>query len=64
MNFMAYVAVNKCGTEYIFPERPFRLMESWTGIRMNTTSIALPKGSIEKLIGRALTWEDAPVKLK
>lgn len=26
--------------------------------------IILPKGSIEKLIGRKLTWEDEPVELK
>lgn len=61
---MAYVAVNKDGTEYIYPEKPFRLTESWTGIKMNTTPIALPKGSIEKLIGKTLTWKDKPVKLK
>lgn len=60
---MAYVAVNKNGTEYIYPEHPFRLIESWTGIRMNPTPISLPKGSIEKLIGKKLTWEDKPVKL-
>jgi hypothetical protein len=27
-------------------------------------SIELPKGSIKKLIGRDLTWEDEPVELK
>lgn len=27
-------------------------------------SILLPKGSIKKLIGRDLTWEDEPVVLK
>ena len=26
--------------------------------------IYLPKGSIEKLIGRKLTWDDEPVKIK
>lgn len=26
--------------------------------------IILPKGSIQKLIGRSLTWEDEPVELK
>ena len=26
--------------------------------------IVLPKGSIKKLIGRELTWEDEPVELK
>lgn len=27
-------------------------------------AIGLPKGSIKKLIGRELTWEDEPVELK
>lgn len=27
-------------------------------------SIVLPNGTIEKLIGRKLTWEDEPVELK
>ena len=26
--------------------------------------VSLPKGSIKKLIGRELTWEDEPVELK
>lgn len=26
--------------------------------------VVLPKGSIKKLIGRDLTWEDEPVELK
>ena len=26
--------------------------------------MALPKGSIKKLIGKDLTWEDKPVELK
>lgn len=28
------------------------------------TGISLPKGSIKKLIGRDLSWEDEPVELK
>ena len=27
-------------------------------------SIVLPNGTIEKLIGRKLTWEDEPIELK
>lgn len=29
-----------------------------------STRIILPKGTIEKLIGRKLTWKDIPVKIK
>lgn len=43
--------------------------ETYWEIRKHTTcaedySIVLPKGSIEKLIGRTLTWEDEPVELE
>lgn len=31
---------------------------------MAKSDISLPKGSIKKLIGRDLTWEDNPVELK
>lgn len=27
-------------------------------------SVSLPKGSIKKLIGRDLTWEDEPIEIK
>ena len=29
----------------------------------NSTKIVLPKGSIEKLVGKTLTWEHDPIKL-
>ena len=29
----------------------------------NSTKIVLPKGSIEKLVGRTLTWAHDPIKL-
>lgn len=31
---------------------------------LRDVSIELPKGSIKKLIGRELTWDDEPVELK
>lgn len=42
--------------------------EVYREIRKHTTcaqdySIVLPKGTIKKLIGRDMTWEDEPVKL-
>lgn len=30
----------------------------------NTNGIQLPKGSIKKLIGKELNWDDEPVELK
>lgn len=77
---MAWVAVHKNGNESIFAFRPFRTdpnksiyklwePEYWTdeGVGRygnDDTDINLPKGTIKKLIGRDLTWEDNPVELK
>lgn len=71
---MAFVAVNKDGSELITspfpPERELEFYEFWqeskSGCSYNIIpqTIALPKGTIEKLIGKKLTWEDEPVELK
>lgn len=73
---MAYVAVNSWGDEYMFHNCPERMENRyWQDnvvywkVRGYTThaddySIILPKGTIKKLIGRELTWEDEPVELK
>lgn len=59
---MAYVAVDKDMEEYIYDRLPSREADCWVNI--NTGVVDIPKGSIEKLIGRKLTWEDDPVELK
>lgn len=84
---MAYLTVNKDGTELISEE----MLERWPYIEKEDRRIKnrkqilskddqyawvwpymsedggqvvmLPKGSIEKLIGRKLTWEDEPYKM-
>ena len=74
---MAYVAVNKDGTENIFNYKPIvndayykdlrhtELVECWSPEGLyGDSSVRLPRGTIEKLIGRKLTWEDEPVELK
>lgn len=55
---MAYVAVTTDGEEYIFACRQVPL---WLDLKKG---IKLPKGSIKKLIGRELNWNDEPVKLE
>lgn len=82
---MAYLAVDKNGTEAIFRRKPKRIKRTnkWNDavekfvceggwypaygslqtIKQTTKSI-LPKGSIEKLIGKTLTWVDDPYKLE
>jgi Fe-S-cluster containining protein len=85
---MAWLCVNKCGTECISEEKLIR----WPPIEKKDKRIKkykqilskddqcawvwpynteeggqmvyLPKGSIEKLIGKKLTWEDEPYEYK
>lgn len=70
---MAWLAVNKNGAEIISPIKPKRDKLHWDcsddtwveGEPMIVDyDVELPKGAIRKLIGRDLTWEDAPVDLK
>ena len=66
---MAWVAVHKNGEEGIYLFKPNRFNSYWYDecVKENGTEydseIPLPKGSIKKLIGRDLTWEDNPVEL-
>lgn len=67
---MAWVAVNKDGSESIFDVKPNRVDRFWSDefyinddVRWDS-EIELPKGSIKKLIGRDLDWNDEPVELK
>lgn len=72
-NNMAWVAVDKDGRECIYQFRPNRGDNEFRPkIRNNkfiplheySVWMSLPKGSIKKLIGRDLTWNDEPVELK
>lgn len=65
---MAFVAVDFDGKEYIYASEPERskecrcwLVDSW---RTLLDIVELPRGSIKKLIGRELYWNDEPVELK
>ena len=60
---MCWVAVDKNGDEYVYGHEPFRYYEDSYWSPDGTECVFLPKGSIEKLIGRVLTWEDEPVEL-
>lgn len=61
---MAWVAVDNSGNEYIFDVKPVRFGAAWDTRHMDEQLIVLPNGSIKKLIGRELTWEDEPVELE
>ena len=63
---MAWVTVDYNGTERIFSDyaKPIRgyyteYLGQWVGI-----GVVVPRGTIKKLIGRDLTWNDEPVELK
>lgn len=79
---MAWLAVNPSGREYIFHNKPVRVInknnelynhwcdeETYDYIRGMTTSaedysILLPKGTIKKITGKKITWENEPIKIK
>lgn len=58
---MAWVAVDKSGKENIFEYFPERSDPFW--VCSNEEWVGIPNGSIAKLIGRELTWDDEPVEL-
>ena len=66
---MAWLAVDKDGSECIYSDKPIRFKGIWEtsyyedGDPMEGM-VLLPKGTIKKLIGRNLTWEDDPVEFK
>ncbi|MCI9284342.1 MAG: fructan hydrolase [Muribaculaceae bacterium] len=64
---MAFVATDKDGSEWIYERKPFRKFrddDAWSPSGLERECLELPSGSIRKLIGRELTWEDEPVELK
>ena len=61
---MAWVAVDKDGRECIYQFRPKRRNNQFIPLYEYSVYLVLPKGSIKKLIGKDLTWEDNPVELK
>ena len=58
----SYLAVDKNGEEYIYNNLPDRKEDRFYNQKSHGEykSIELPKGSIEKLTGRKLTWQDEP----
>ena len=63
---MAYVAIDQNGSEIVYECKPIRteITHEWELEDYDHDYVRLPKGSIEKLIGHKLTWEDEPVELK
>jgi hypothetical protein len=57
-----YVAVDKNGDEWIYDKKPKRYFDNQFALPAGA-NVPLPIGTIEKLIGRTLTWDDDPVKI-
>jgi len=64
---MAWLAKDKDGTEAFYAKKPLRELEMWVERPVNSNRVNhtenLPKGTIFRLIGRELDWEDEPVEL-
>ena len=59
---MAWVCCDEDKNEFILELKPTPNNGEWLRIP-GTHYVSLPHGSIKKLIGRELKWEDEPVKL-
>lgn len=58
---MAWLAVDSDNSEYIYKERPTRYLdEYWYS---DCVYVHIHYGSIKRLIGRQLTWDDEPVEI-
>ena len=58
---MAWLAVDENGEEYVYDFKPIRQDRLFMVDKEHY--VGLPSGSIEKLIGRKLTFEDDPVEI-
>lgn len=65
---MAFLAVDADFTECIFKYKPYRQQEDLMWVAavedIQEVFIELPQGTIKKLTGRTLTWDDEPVELE
>lgn len=57
---MAFVAVDKNGEEWVYSDNPERCEVYFYSFN---DKIQLPSGTIKKLIGRDLSFDDEPVEL-
>jgi hypothetical protein len=62
---MAWLAVDKDGRENIYDFEPIRdlQVDRWDIAADTFWWIELPKGTIEKIVGRKISWQDIPVKI-
>lgn len=67
---MAYCAIERNGTEVIFKRKPHKINNGkWsdeyrTYMLFENTRIVVPKGTIKKITGFHLKYNDEPIKLQ
>ena len=59
---MAWLAADENREEWIYSEKPQKNVFYYCSV--HGKDIQLPEGSIKKLIGRELTFDDEPVEIK
>lgn len=61
-----WLAVDKNGTECIYGAEPVRnkLAGEWLWNKNDTSFMTVPKGTIEKILGRKITWRNNAVKVE
>lgn len=60
---MAYLVADKDGVEYIFQDKPVKSIYGWISYDTFPKIVRLPNGSIKKLIGFDLTFDDNFVEI-
>lgn len=61
---MAWLAVDKDGSEYVYQDKPIRKDKLFDRQEDESELVQLPEGSIKKLIGKELTFDDEPIELE
>lgn len=61
---MAWLAVDKDGSEYVYQDKPIRKDKLFDRQEDESELVQLPEGSIKKLTGKELTWDDEPIELE
>lgn len=59
---MAWYAVDLDGTECIYEYKPARMTDIWMLDDVGSVD-NLPAGSIKKLTGKKMTWDDEPIEV-
>lgn len=66
-NVMGWLAVDRNGTELCFYGKPERFEGKGEWVLNETdmeNAYVLPEGTIERFIGRKITWDDDPIEIR